>query len=122
VIESTPIPVAEAFFREGQTKVDYTNFAPLPLTITLRVQNHGEVKIMPATMELQVLPFSTKPLHLAVTSDSAVPPEELAPLVLISTLRYSFPLKPAYTCTLTHKIPFRKIPSGQTIKKSKRSN
>lgn len=122
VIQCPPIQVAQKPFRQGRTQILYTNFAALPLKVTLTVQHHPDLNCTPTTTETQVLPFSTKTIPLAVTSHSPVPPKELTPLVLTSTLSYSFPLKKPYTCTLTHKIPFRKIPSRQTIKKAKRSN
>jgi len=117
VIQCAPIPVTQDSFRQGKANVQYTNFAPLPLKITLSVQNHPEVNITPATLETQVLPFSTKTITLAVTSNLPVPPKKLTPLVLTSNLSYSFPLKKPYTCTLTHKIPFTKIPARPTTKK-----
>jgi hypothetical protein len=119
VIQCAPIPVTEDSFRQGKANVRYTNFAPLPLKITLSVQNHPEVDITPATLETQVLPFSTKTIALAVTSDSPVPPEKLTPLVLTSNFSYSFPLKKPYTCTLTQKIPFTKTQVRQTTGKAK---
>ena len=116
VIQCTPIPVTRDSFRQGKANVQYTNFAPLPLKITLSVQNHPKVNITPANLETQVLPFSTKTITLAVTSNSPVPLEELTPLIQTSNFSYSFPLKKPYTCTLTHKIPFTKIQARQTIK------
>ena len=122
VIQCAPIPVTQNSFRQGASNVQYTNFAPLPLQIVLSVQNHPKVHVTPATLEIQVLPFSTKTIPLAVTADSPVPPEELTPVVLTSHFRYSFPLKKPYSCTLTHTIPFTKIQARQTIQKTKSSD
>jgi predicted phosphodiesterase len=119
VVQCAAIPVTQDTFRRGKADVLYTNFAALPLKVTLQIQDHPQVKVTLPAREIQVLPFSTKTISLPVKSLSPVPLEELTPLHLTSNLRYSIPLQKPFTCTLTHTIPFAKIKAPKRTQKAK---